>query len=72
MKNKHKKETINLKVFLIFRTLKKHMMAKANLSNKIKRILNSSTLIEVCFMRIKQALKQKVRLMGMKEVNFNL
>lgn len=72
MKNKHKKETINLKVFLIFRTLKKHMMTKANLSNKIKRILNSSTLIEVCFMRIKQALKQKVRLMGMKEVNFNL
>jgi hypothetical protein len=72
MKNKHKKETINLIVLLMFRTLKKHMMTKANLSNKIIWTLNSSTLIKVCFMRIKLALKQKVRLMGMKEVNFNL
>ena len=54
MKNKHKKETINLKVFLIFRTLKKHMMAKANLSNKIflDSDLNSfinNTLFELTF-----------------------
>ena len=71
MKNQHKNEIINLKVMLKSRVQMELMIIKVSLNKNILWILNSLILIKACFMKIKSALKLRVRLMDDKKLNFN-
>ena len=71
MKNQHQNEIINLKVMLKSRVQMELMIIKVSLNKNILWILNSLILIKVCFMKIKSALKLRVRLMDDKKLNFN-